>query len=116
MGGSLGVAVFGAIFASRLSSELTALPAEAASHLSGGVNVNPTQIHALPDAVRHDYLVAFVNSLQPVFLLGAVLATVAFALTWRLKEIPLRETLLPDAEPSAEAIRTEAATALPTSN
>ena len=36
MGGSLGVAVFGAIFASRLASELTALPAAAAARLSGG--------------------------------------------------------------------------------
>src|SRR4029453_3735675 len=32
MGGSLGVAVFGATFASRLTSELTTLPAPAASH------------------------------------------------------------------------------------
>ena len=65
MGGSLGVAVFGAIFASRLTTELTALPAGAASRLSGGVNIKPAQVHALPAAIRHEYLVAFVNSLRP---------------------------------------------------
>jgi MFS family permease len=106
MGGSLGVAVFGAIFASRLTSELTALPAAAASHLSGGTNVNPAQIHALPDAIRHEYLVAFVNSLQPVFLLGAALAAVAFALAWLLEEVPLRDTLQADTDPVAETVHT----------
>jgi EmrB/QacA subfamily drug resistance transporter len=108
MGGSLGVALFGAIFASRLTSELTALPAAAASSLSGGINVNPTQVHALPDAVRHDFLLAFVHSLQPVFLFGAVLATVAFALAWLLEEVPLRDTLLPEADPVAVAVPTGA--------
>jgi EmrB/QacA subfamily drug resistance transporter len=98
MGGSLGVALFGAIFASRLTSELAALPGAAASHLTGGTNINPTQIHALPAAVRHEYLLAFVDSLQPVFLLGAVLAAVAFVLSWLLKEVPLRDTLQADPE------------------
>jgi EmrB/QacA subfamily drug resistance transporter len=111
MGGSLGVAVFGAIFASRLTSELTTLPAAAASHLSGGTNVNPAQIHALPDALRHDYLVAFVNSLQPVFLLGAALAAVAFALAWLLKELPLRDTLQADTDSVAETVSAESVAA-----
>ena len=120
MGGSLGVAIFGAIFASRLTSELTDLPPETASRLTGGINVNPAEIHALPAAVRHDFLLAFVNSLQPVFLLGAVLATVAFALAWLLEEVPLRDTLLPDTDPVAEAVRTgagrtDATTAAPSS-
>jgi EmrB/QacA subfamily drug resistance transporter len=114
MGGSLGVALFGAIFAARLTSELTALPGAAASRLTGGINISPSQITALPPVVRHEYLLAFVNSLQPVFLLGAVLATVAFALSWLLKEVPLRDTLT-DTDPVAVAVPTEAATAVTTS-
>jgi EmrB/QacA subfamily drug resistance transporter len=90
MGGSLGVALFGAIFASRLAHELTALPASAAAHLSGGVNVRPDQVHALPAGVRHQFLLAFVDALQPVFLVGAGLTAVAFVLAWLLKEVPLR--------------------------
>ncbi|MCW2989899.1 MAG: oxidoreductase, partial [Solirubrobacterales bacterium] len=103
MGGSLGVALFGAIFASRLHSELSTLPASLASKLSGGINVNPEQVHALAPAVRHDFLVAFVNALSPVFLVGTVLAAVAFGLSLLLKEIPLRGSLPGTAELAAEA-------------
>jgi EmrB/QacA subfamily drug resistance transporter len=104
MGGSLGVALFGAIFATRLTSELTALPAAAASRLTGGTNINPAEIHALPPAVRHEFLLAFVNSLQPVFLLGAALAAVAFVLAWLLEEVPLRETLQPEIEAAGDQL------------
>ena len=90
MGGSLGVALFGAIFASRLSGELAGIPG--ASGLSGGANISPDQVHALPPAVRHDFLLAFVDSLQPVFLVGAAITAVAFVLAWLLREVPLRKT------------------------
>lgn len=56
MGGSLGVAIFGAILASGLADELTALPAEVAGRLSGGANISPDQVHALPAVVREDFL------------------------------------------------------------
>ncbi|MEA2390134.1 MAG: hypothetical protein QOK31_243 [Solirubrobacteraceae bacterium] len=92
MGGSLGVAVFGAIFASRLADQLKAVPGKAAAHLSGGVNIRPAEVHALPAGVRHDFLLAFVNALQPVFLVGAGLTAVTFVLALLLKEIPLRAT------------------------
>jgi EmrB/QacA subfamily drug resistance transporter len=93
MGGSLGVAVFGAIFASRLADELKALPGYAASHLSGGVNIRPAEVHALPPGVRHEFLVAFVNALQPVFLVGAAVTALTFLLALLLKEVPLRATM-----------------------
>jgi len=92
MGGSLGVAIFGAIFASRLADELTALPAEVAGRLSGGANISPVEVHALPAVVREDFLLAFVDALQPVFLVGAILTAMAFALSWLLREVPLRAT------------------------
>jgi predicted MFS family arabinose efflux permease len=44
MGGSLGVALFGAIFASRLTSELMTLPGNAGAQFSGGINVSPDQV------------------------------------------------------------------------
>jgi hypothetical protein len=90
MGGSLGVALFGAIFASRLASELERLPPEIASRFGGGVNVSPEQVHALPREIRDDFLLAFVHALSPTFLVGSALTLVAFALSWLLKEIPLR--------------------------
>jgi EmrB/QacA subfamily drug resistance transporter len=92
MGGSLGVALFGAIFASRLGSELASVP-EAAGRISGGVNVSPAEVHALPPVVRHDFLIAFVNALQPVFLVGAAITAVTFLIALLLKDVPLRTTM-----------------------
>jgi MFS family permease len=95
MGGSLGVALFGAIFASRLTSELEALPGDAAERFSGGVNISPEQVHALDPAIRHDFLLAFVDALQPVFIVGAAMTLIAFVLAWLLKEVPLRASIHP---------------------
>jgi EmrB/QacA subfamily drug resistance transporter len=105
MGGSLGVALFGAIFASRLGSQLAAIPGGVAAHLSGGVNIRPAEVHALPASVRHDVLLAFVNALQPVFLVGAGLTALTFVLALLLREVPLRTTMHADAElASSEAV------------
>ena len=74
MGGSLGVALFGAIFASRLADELSDLPPRIAARIGGGgVNISPAQVHALPPAIRDDFLGAFVNALSPTFLVGSAL-------------------------------------------
>jgi EmrB/QacA subfamily drug resistance transporter len=105
VGGSLGVALFGAIFASRLAHELLALPRAAAGRLSGsGLNIRPDEVHALPPAVRHQFLVAFVDALQPVFLVGAAVTSVAFLLSLLLKEVPLRATTHTPAEIVADEV------------
>jgi EmrB/QacA subfamily drug resistance transporter len=102
MGGSLGVALFGAIFASRLASELSALPPQVAGRFSGGVNISPEQVHSLTPEIRHDFLLAFVNALQPVFLVGAALTLVAVVLACFLKEVPLRASNRAASDLSAE--------------
>ena len=43
--------------------------------------------------MRHDFLLAFVDALQPVFLFGAAIAAVTFVLAWLLEEVPLRGTV-----------------------
>jgi hypothetical protein len=93
MGGCFGVAVFGAIFGARLHSELAALPHEVAARFAGGVQINPAQAHALPPAVREQFLGAFADSLHVVFLWGAAVAAVAFGLSWLLREVPLRRNV-----------------------
>jgi hypothetical protein len=42
--------------------------------------------------MRTLYLDAFTAALRPIFIYGAAIAVLAFALTWFLKEIPLRGT------------------------
>jgi EmrB/QacA subfamily drug resistance transporter len=94
IGGSLGTAVLGAIFSNRLSSELkSSLPASAAGHVSAGAGVSPKQIDALPAALRDGYLHAFTNSLNSVFLVAAAVAVVAFAFSWFIRQLPLRDTV-----------------------
>src|SRR5262249_43465485 len=89
VGGSIGVSLFGAIFANQLHSEL-------ANRLPVGAKppgtATPILVHHLPPGVRIPYLEAFAAALQPVFLVAAGAGVVAFALTWLLREVPLRKT------------------------
>ena len=89
IGGSIGVSVFGAIFANQLAANLAAsLPAGATIPKAS----NPEVIKHLPAAVHDAYATAVTEALHPIFYLGAAIALVAFALTWLLREIPLRAT------------------------
>ena len=89
VGGSIGVAAFGAIFSNRLHANLsTSLPPGA--HVPAAPN--PAAIKRLPSAVHGAYTTAITNALHPVFLSAAGLAVVAFVLTWFLREVPLRAT------------------------
>jgi EmrB/QacA subfamily drug resistance transporter len=102
MGGSLGVAIFGAIFAGRLADNLKALPDSVSSRFTGG-SIQPKTVDALPAGIKHDFLLAFVDALQPIFLVGASLAFVAFLLSLLLKEVPLRGSNQKSAEVAADA-------------
>jgi EmrB/QacA subfamily drug resistance transporter len=89
VGGSIGVAAFGAIFASRLGTELASrLPA--GTHVS--TSADPATVRELPAQIHAPYVSAFAASLSPIFLVAALMALVAFVLTWFLREQPLRAT------------------------
>jgi EmrB/QacA subfamily drug resistance transporter len=102
VGGSFGVAIFGAIFAARLTSEIKQLPAAVAGHLTGGVHLTPQQAKQLPPIVHTDFLQAFAHALHGVFLWGMLLAIVPFGLAWLLREVPLRTTVGRPAETATE--------------
>ncbi len=94
IGGSLGTATLGAIFANRLREELrSALPPGAAAHTTTSGEVNPAQIAHLPPSLHAGYLHAFTGSLNDVFLAAAGFAAVGFVLTWFIRELRLRETV-----------------------
>ena len=87
VGGSVGVSLFGAIFANRLAHELAArLPLGA--HLPAAAN--PAAVRRLPAAVHAPYVAGFSAALEPVFLAAAGIMFVAFLLTWLLPEVPLK--------------------------
>jgi EmrB/QacA subfamily drug resistance transporter len=89
IGGSIGVAVFGAIFANQLTHDLAArLPAG----VHGPATPSPAAIKELPAAAHAAYATAITDALHPVFLTAAGCAALAFLLTWLLPELPLRAT------------------------
>jgi EmrB/QacA subfamily drug resistance transporter len=104
VGGSFGVALFGAIFASRLASELTSLPADVIAKLGDVGAIDPARAKELPPEVRADFLQVFANALHGVFLWGMVIAIVPAVLAWFLKEVPLRTTLGRGAPPIEESV------------
>jgi EmrB/QacA subfamily drug resistance transporter len=89
IGGSIGVSLFGAIFTNRLATELAQrLPINA--HLPP--TTSPAAIRALPPAVRDSYAHALTAALSPVFLVAAIISSVAFVLALLLPDVPLRQT------------------------
>jgi len=89
IGGSLGVAAFGAVFARRLVESLTAhLPG---AHVSvKGAQINPATVNHLPALVRADFFVAITHAVTGVFWLVVPAAAIVFGLAWLIKEVPLR--------------------------
>jgi EmrB/QacA subfamily drug resistance transporter len=92
VGGSIGVALFGTIFASRVHVEL-------ANRLPRGAHIpktiNPAGIKHLPERSHEAFTHAFSAALHPVFFTAAAFALAAFALTWFLREVPLRRSVRP---------------------
>jgi EmrB/QacA subfamily drug resistance transporter len=96
IGGSLGTAVFGAIFAGQLNAYLArTLPSGAVGVPGGGAGtgLSPQLLQQLPPEVRAIYVSGFTSSLSTVFLTAAVIVFFGFLLTWSVPERPLRETV-----------------------
>jgi EmrB/QacA subfamily drug resistance transporter len=92
IGGSFGTAIFGAIFSNLLASHLASL----ASSLPPGFNANSAEnasvLLKLPAVVRTDFIHAYAQSLETVFLIAAPISAVAFILSWLLPEVQLKTT------------------------
>jgi EmrB/QacA subfamily drug resistance transporter len=108
IGGSVGIAMFGAIFANRLATELVKRGVHTTSRVA-----SPAVIRHLPAAAQHAYAGAIASALHPVFVVAAAISVFAFLLTWLLRETPLRATVRPlegeefTSAASAEAIHAE---------
>jgi len=89
IGGSIGVSVFGAIFARRLTDSLNAQLPSAHIQASGG-QLNPATVAGLPPAVRHDVFFAIAHAIDGVFIWSIPAMVAAFVVAVFIKEIPLR--------------------------
>jgi MFS family permease len=85
LGGALGVALFGAIFAHGLHAAL------ARYGLAYLASAGPAVVHSLPPDLHEPYISSVMAALRPVFQVAAVISALGFALAWLLREIPLRE-------------------------
>jgi EmrB/QacA subfamily drug resistance transporter len=95
IGGSFGVAIFGSVFASRLTAGL--VRALAGVHLPPGISAasaqaNPALLARLPASLRVGVLHAYSSAIDRVFLYAVPVALAAFVLSWFLREVPLRNT------------------------
>ena len=99
MGGSFGVALFGAIMNATLATELPArVPTTTLAALDGDLTQllnSPTEIRALPPELAQGIIHSVEVALQSVFWWAAPMMFGGFLLAWFLKEIPLRETIGP---------------------
>ncbi|WP_125610637.1 MDR family MFS transporter [Specibacter cremeus] len=96
VGSALGVAVFGAMFTTRLADSLTKLFTEAgASHQQAAdsmATLDPKALAHLPPAVKDGIINAYANSLAPVFWYLIPFMVVALVLALTMKVIPLSDT------------------------
>ena len=89
IGGSIGISVFGAIFARRLTDALSVRLPGTQIHASGG-QLNPAAVAGLPAAVRHDVFFAIAHAIDGVFIWSIPAMVAAFVVAVFIKEIPLR--------------------------
>ncbi len=101
IGGSMGVALFGAVFARRLTDAMSArLPGV---HLStSGGSFDPRTVSRLPAPVRHDVFYAISHAIQGVFFWAAPAGILLFVLACLIKEVPLRGSVPAAEAPAAE--------------
>ncbi|WP_329426216.1 MFS transporter [Streptosporangium sp. NBC_01495] len=94
MGASLGVAVLGALYTSRLQDTLIDhLGAEAGKRIFSGGELTAQALTAFPAAMREATQIAVSSGVHAMAIGCAVLGLVAFALSWFVREIPLRDSL-----------------------
>ena len=90
IGGSLGVAAFGAIFARRLTTSLAAAAGSGVHISASGGQLDPATVDSLPAQVKHDVFFAIAHAVQGVFIWALPAAVLIFVLAWFIKEVPLR--------------------------
>ena len=106
IGGSLGVAAFGAIFAHKLTSSMSSLAAGGKVPVSGA-SLDPSQVTGLQGPVKEAVFAGIAQAVHTVFLWAIPATVLVFLLALLIKEVPLRGRGTPDEEvpaPEAEAL------------
>ncbi|MFE4053437.1 MFS transporter [Streptomyces sp. YIM B13518] len=103
IGGSVGAAVFGTLFAGRLTDALEGrLPAGAGTP-PDAESITPELVHALPPELRDAYVQAYADAMPRIFLYLVPVLVLGLFIAFFLKERPLVSHHAPTADPVQEA-------------
>ncbi len=113
IGGSVGAAVFGTLFADRLTDALAdRLPADTGGALPAAEAITPQLVHSLPPALRDAYIQAYADAMPRIFLYLVPVLVLGLLIAFFLKEKPLvthdtptEETAIPAPVPQARSPR-----------
>ncbi|MEW2114008.1 MFS transporter [Streptomyces sp. NPDC005474] len=90
IGGSVGAAVFGTLFANRLTESLRGtLPTRAGARLPDPDSITPQLVHTLPPALRDSYIRAYADAMPRIFLYLVPVLVLGLLVACFLKEKPL---------------------------
>ncbi|ELP67530.1 MFS transporter [Streptomyces turgidiscabies] len=90
IGGSVGAAVFGTLFANRLAESLRDnLPTRAGARLPDPHSLTPQLVHTLPPALRDSYIRAYADAMPRIFLYLVPVLVLGLLVACFLKEKPL---------------------------
>ncbi|MBR8742715.1 MDR family MFS transporter [Nocardiopsis sp. MG754419] len=108
IGGSFGTAVFGAVFAGQLASNLAA-HADRIDLPPGvdpaGLEADPRLLDRLSPQAQAGFLEAYADAIDVVFLAAVPVALVGFVLALCLRQVPLRTTIgTPDLDESVSPV------------
>ncbi|MFE9394153.1 MFS transporter [Streptomyces flavidovirens] len=99
IGGSVGAAVFGTLFANRLDDALSERLAGDAG-LPGPAAVTPQLVHSMEPTLRDAYIAAYAEAIPRIFLYLVPVLVLGLLIVCFLKEKPLVSHNAPAAEPS----------------
>lgn len=87
VGGSVAVALFGAIFAGRMATELAGQPVSGVANIA---ELGPQMLAGLPAEAQTMIGTAVSNSLHPIYWIACALAAIALFFAFFLKEVALQ--------------------------
>ncbi|MEE1665239.1 MDR family MFS transporter [Streptomyces sp. WAC07094] len=112
IGGSLGVAVLGAVHSSRMADVLAEqLGTDTEKRLTAGGGLTPALLKDMPTRVRHTVEDAVSSGLHGVVVGAAVLSVIAFGTAWFIRVTPEPDpaaaaTAAPESAPDKDSVRT----------
>ncbi|MGW3632265.1 MFS transporter [Streptomyces sp. NPDC005122] len=90
IGGSVGAAIFGTLFARRLADALAErVPARAGTALPDPESLTPQLVHAMPAPLRDAYIAAYADAMPQIFLYLVPVLVLGLFIAFFLKEKPL---------------------------